>query len=123
MHSEPRRVLVVDDNPDMCESLQVLLGHLGFEAVVAADGQQALDLQRRTPVKILITDIFMPGKEGIETIQAFRTEWPQLKIVAMSGGGETARRDYLGVATELGAHGILRKPFSLEQLQAVLLRL
>jgi DNA-binding response OmpR family regulator len=118
------RVLVVDDNPDMRDSLQILLEqHLGYHAVVAADGQQALEMQRLSPVEIMITDIFMPGKEGIETIQEFRLEWPTLKIVAMSGGGETARRDYLGVASSLGAHGILRKPFTLAQLLAVLQKL
>lgn len=114
------RILVVDDNADMRESLRMLLGQLGYVTEGARDGQQALDLQRRRPFQVLITDIFMPGKDGIETIEAFRREWPQIRIVAMSGGGTLATRDYLGLAPDIGADAILRKPFTLETLQEVL---
>lgn len=114
------RVLVVDDNADMRESLRLLLEHLGFETETAIDGQQALEVQRARPVQVLITDIFMPGKEGIETIEAFRREWRSVRVVAMSGGGEVAQRDYLAVASEIGAHATLRKPFTLETLRRVL---
>lgn len=114
------RILVVDDNADMRESLRMLLGQLGYVTEGARDGQQALDLQRQRPFQVLITDIFMPGKDGIETIEAFRREWPQIRIVAMSGGGTLATRDYLGLAPDIGADAILRKPFTLETLQEVL---
>ena len=114
------RVLVVDDNQDMRESTRYLLQLIGYQAETAGDGQHALEIQRERPVDILLTDIFMPGKDGIETIEAFRREWPQVKIVAMSGGGEVAMRDYLSVAPDIGADAILRKPFTLESLEGVL---
>ena len=115
-----KRVLVVDDNRDMCESTCALLRLIGYDAELAGDGHQALAIHRQRPVQILLTDIFMPGKDGIETIEAFRRQWPQVRIVAMSGGGEVATRDYLSVAPDIGADAILRKPFSLEALQALL---
>ena len=68
--------------------------------------------QRARPAQVLITDIFMPGQEGIETIAAFRREWPEIRIIAMSGGGEVSRRGYLGVAESVGADATLQKPFS-----------
>lgn len=117
------RILVVDDNADMRDSLRLLLARIGYDAECACDGQHALEIQRLRPAGILITDIFMPGTDGIETIQAFRREWPAMRIVAMSGGGNVATRDYLGVAPSIGADAILRKPFSLEALQEILRRL
>ena len=114
------RVLVVDDNKDMRESTRHLLQLIGYPAETADDGQQAIEIQRQRPADILLTDIFMPGKDGIETIAAFRREWPRVKIVAMSGGGEVAVRDYLSVAPDIGADAILRKPFTLESLEDVL---
>jgi CheY-like chemotaxis protein len=115
-----KRVLVVDDNKDMRESTRSLLQLIGYDAEVASDGQQAMDIQRLRPAQILLTDIFMPGKDGFETIEAFRRQWPEVKIVAMSGGGEVTTRDYLSLAPEAGADATLRKPFSLELLQQVL---
>ena len=109
-------ILVVDDNADMRLSLQRLLEQLGHCVAVAADGNQALEVQRRCNARVLITDIFMPGKEGIETIQVFRREWPATKIIAMSGGGAHAKQSYLGVASTVGADATLTKPFSLEAL-------
>ncbi len=118
-----QRILVVDDNPDMRESLCLLLGQVGYAAEGARDGQEALELQRARPAQILITDIFMPGKDGIETIEAFRREWPGIRIIAMSGGGAVAMRDYLEVAPDIGADATLRKPFTLDSLQEVLAKL
>ena len=114
------RVLVVDDNRDLRESTRYLLQLIGHDAEVASDGHQALEIHCARPAHVLLTDIFMPGKDGIETIEAFRSRWPEVKIVAMSGGGEVATRDYLCVAPDIGADAILRKPFSLENLQRVL---
>lgn len=118
-----RRVLVVDDNADLRETMRLMLQHIGFRCESAHDGQQALDVQRVRPAQILITDIFMPGTDGIETIEAFRRGWPDIKIVAISGGGVVATRDYLKVAPDIGADAILRKPFSIDELRDVLQRL
>ena len=114
------RILVVDDNADMRTSLSQLLGLLGYEVETAADGNQALATHRESPVAVVITDIFMAGKEGIETIAAFKREWPRVRVVAMSGGGERAKMDYLKAALHVGADATLQKPFSLESLKVAL---
>jgi CheY-like chemotaxis protein len=105
------RVLVVDDNEDMCAFMKIVLDEAGYETLLAADGQRALDSQREHPADVLITDIFMPEPDGIELIERFKAGYPHIKVVAMSGGGQIARKDYLSVATELGALAVLHKPF------------
>lgn len=114
------RVLVVDDNADMRVSLKQLLGLLGYEVETAADGNAALAAQRARAFAIVITDIFMAGKEGLETIAAFKREWPRVRIIAMSGGGERAKRDYLTDALHVGADAALHKPFTLQSLKQAL---
>ena len=113
-------VLVVDDNSDMRSLLEIVLQRAGFETEVAADGDLALDLQRGHPADVLITDIFMPERDGIELISAFKSRFPHVKIIAMSGGGQKARADYLAVASEIGADAVLRKPFAAETLVTTL---
>ena len=110
------RILVVDDNADMRESLRHLLVHHGFEAETAHDGEQALAMHRSRPYQAVITDIYMPRNDGLEAIQAFRRETPGIRIVAMSGGGSLARGRYLAVAIEIGANATLEKPFAFEEL-------
>ena len=68
----PNRVLVVDDDPDMRASVARVLAAAGYAVEVAEDGQQAIDVQRARPAQILITDVFMPARDGLETIQFFR---------------------------------------------------
>lgn len=111
------RVLVVDDHADLREVMRLALEHAGFTAEVARDGEDALEAQRRQPADVLITDIFMPGKEGISTIEQFRAEFPQVRIIAVSGGSTAGiRNDYLAVAKQIGADATLRKPFDMDAL-------
>jgi YesN/AraC family two-component response regulator len=84
---------------------------------VAADGEEALRLQRELPAAVVITDIFMPGKEGIETIYELRKEFPQTKVIVISGGSR-AKGDYFGVARELGAVKAFKKPVAPAELIA-----
>ena len=114
------RILVLDDNADILESMRLLLASSGYDAVTSADAREALELQDRQPADLLITDIFMPGTDGLEAILAFRSRWPGLKIVAISGGGVRAKRDYLHVAREIGADVLMRKPVDPEHLLATL---
>ena len=108
----PNSVLVVDDNPDMRSFVKIVLEQAGFEVRVAEDGQRALNLQCERPAAVLITDIFMPERDGIELIDQFKSSFPQAKIIAMSGGGRFARNDYLVFAAEMGVDALLRKPFA-----------
>jgi DNA-binding response OmpR family regulator len=113
----PNRVLVVDDDPDMRESVARVLAAAGYVVEVAEDGQQAIDVQRARPAQILITDVFMPARDGLETIQFFRQQWPSMPIIAMTGGSPTGEvDDYLKVAEVAGANVTLRKPFPAREL-------
>jgi CheY-like chemotaxis protein len=118
--AKPTSVLIVDDNADMRSFVKIVLERAGFETQVAADGERALDLQRAHPVDVLITDIFMPERDGIELIHQFKSAFPQVKIIAMSGGGRISRTDYLSFATDIGADLVLRKPFAADTLLSLL---
>jgi CheY-like chemotaxis protein len=111
-----KRVLVIDDNPDMRRTMQALLESEGFVVSVAADGEEGLRLQRDFAADVVITDIFMPGREGIETIFELRKEFPHTRIIVMSGAARAQGPDYFSVARELGAARALRKPFAPQEL-------
>ena len=88
----------------------------GYTVREASHGGEALALQRAQPARFLITDIFMPESDGFEAIAAFRREFPQTKIVAISGGGTRAKQDYLAAARLVGADATLQKPFDVSAL-------
>jgi CheY-like chemotaxis protein len=112
-----RRILVVDDNPDICEFMSAALKGAGYEVQAAAEGAQALALLRSRAANVLITDIFMPGQEGFETITRCRAEFPQTKIIVMSAGTVPGmKHDFLASVRLLGVGATLRKPFTADQL-------
>ncbi|HEX6007101.1 MAG TPA: response regulator [Burkholderiales bacterium] len=111
-----RRLLIVDDDADMRLSLKLALEMAGYDAVVAADGREALALQKQHPADILITDIFMPESDGFEVIDAVRRGFPQTRIVVVSGGARLAKREYLLDAALMDVDAILPKPFDVETL-------
>ena len=115
-----KRVLVVDDNTGLRESLRQLLVHAGYEAETARDGEEAMRMHLRRGYQVLVTDIYMPRSDGLETIQSFRRLTPGIRIIAMSGGGDVAKASYLDVAVEIGADATLQKPFRFEALLAAL---
>ncbi len=111
------RVLVIEDDPDLRSLMQAYLESEGYEVETAADGRDGIRSQRRRPAAVVVTDIFMPGKEGIETVFDLKREFPDTRIIAISGGPHTATgMDYLGLARQLGAARTLAKPFSMRQL-------
>jgi CheY-like chemotaxis protein len=120
------RVLVAEDNADMRAMIKMVLEEAGYDTQLATDGRRALELQHKHPADVLITDIFMPETDGMETIDRFKSRFPQTRIIAMSGGGEKSRMDYLTIADNLGVNAALRKPFDaktlLQTLQIVLRR-
>ena len=117
------RLLVADDDADMRQSMQLLLEHAGHEVRVAADGAAALDLHRLRACDVLITDIFMGEADGLEAIGNFRREFPEVKIVAMSGGsGRFPGERYLTTARLAGADAMLKKPFAISRLLEMLRR-
>jgi len=119
MAQPKKRVLVVDDNDDLRSTVQMLLQADGFDVAVASDGQEALIQHRAKPADVVVTDLFMPDKDGIETILELRRTYPGVKIVAMSGWTSTQGSDYLRVAREIGAAATLTKPFDPAELSRV----
>jgi CheY-like chemotaxis protein len=113
------RILIVDDNDDSRSILAGLLERDGYKVGVAADGDEALKAQEKSPFDVLITDIFMPVRDGVETICEFRARYPRTRIIAMSGNRRLAV-DYLSLGLAIGADRILRKPFDLAALRAAL---
>ena len=118
-----KRILVVDDNEDLRSTIKALLQADGFEVAVAADGEAALVLNKSRPADVVITDLFMPDKDGIETIIELKKLYPTVKIVAMSGWTSTQGSDYLQVAREIGAAVTLQKPFDPKELSRVVRQL
>jgi CheY-like chemotaxis protein len=115
-----KRVLVVDDDADMRLTLKLALELAGYAVDVAANGAEALEVQRRLPADVLITDIFMPDTDGFEAIDAFRRQFPHTKIVVVSGGAQFSKRDYLPDAELMGVDATLQKPFEVDTLLGLL---
>ena len=88
----------------------------GFDVAVALDGAEGLAIHRASPVDIVVTDILMPHKEGFETIREFRQEFPEVKIIAISGGGRNDPATYLDFAKAFGADRVFTKPLNLAEL-------
>ena len=109
-------ILIVDDNRDIRDFMQIALEAAGYGVLTATEGAQALAMQLEHPADLLITDIFMPGREGISTIAAFKAEFPATRIIAMSAGGGAGKLDFLSAAALIGADATLRKPFTADQL-------
>ena len=111
-----RRILIIDDDHHILLMIKKMLERAGFEVDLASNGVEGLKLFKEIPVDLVITDIIMPEKEGLETIRAMRRLCPDLKIIAMSGGGKISADNYLDAAKIFGASKVLGKPFSQKQL-------
>ncbi len=109
------RILVIDDEEDSRALVSQALESDGHEVIPATDGAQGLALQRQLPADLVITDIFMPEADGIETIHELKKDFPRLKVIAMSGGGRSSSmlQSVLTTASALGIDAFLRKPFDL----------
>jgi len=111
------RILVVDDESEIRALVSRILKQAGYDVIEAADGKEGTRLFRENLPELLITDIIMPEKEGIETIMELRRDFPNVKIIAISGGGKALARDTcLRFAKGLGASRALAKPFSRQEL-------
>jgi DNA-binding NtrC family response regulator len=116
MSTGKTRVLVIDDDAELRELIRGALELEGFEVAIAADGARGLESQRGRPAHIVITDVYMPEKEGMETLVVLRKEFPRAKIIVISGGGAIKGVDYLRLAMDLGAARSFAKPFKLQAL-------
>ncbi len=112
------RILIIDDDDQVRAMLMQAMRRQNFEAAEARNGMEGLKLNRERPADLIITDIIMPEKEGIETIRELKKEFPDVKIIAMSGGGRIGPDSYLKMARGLGASQTLKKPVDLKVLIA-----
>jgi len=113
-----RKILLIDDDVAVLRTLEIVLEDRGYEVVTAKDGAEGLRLFQKYHPDLVITDLIMPEKEGIETILEMRRERPDAKIIAISGGGRTHNRCFLDMAARFGAAAVLPKPFMPDELAA-----
>lgn len=110
-------ILLIEDDRDSREIMTEVLTAAGHEIVEASDGVEALSMARERRIDLVVTDILMPRKDGLETISELRKTFPALKIIAMSGSVQRlVGFEHLRTATDLGAELVIRKPIDLEEL-------
>lgn len=119
MTPTPKRILVIDDDDQVRATARKALQRAGYDVRDAADAAAGLRLLRERPADLVVTDIYMPGQDGLETIRQLRKEWPTTKIVTMSGGSQAGPLDLQEHARALGAHRTLAKPFRLQEFLAL----
>ncbi|MCX5874648.1 MAG: response regulator [Deltaproteobacteria bacterium] len=107
------RILVADDDAPIRELLRHALEMDGYEVVEAANGVETVKLFRENQIDLVITDIIMPEKEGLESIMDLKEIDPDVKIIAMSGGGRLEPHSYLQMAAKFGAKKVFQKPLSI----------
>jgi CheY-like chemotaxis protein len=113
------RILVADDEPAVPEFLRQALAKVGHEVVAVLDGREVDEVHRKNPVDLVVTDLFMPEQSGLRTIIGLRDHFPDLPIIAISGGGTLGPgtgQDMLQIASKLGAQ-VIEKPFGAERLR------
>src|SRR6185369_16943618 len=111
-------ILIIDDDAYARTTLQIILADEGYEVVCAEDGARGIAAFRRKRPDLVITDIIMPDKEGLETIGEIRQVDAKIPIIAVSGGGRLKATDLLTQAGHLGADAVLSKPFDPDELIA-----
>jgi len=109
------RILVVDDDRSVCEAIRICLETEGFDVVVAGNGHEGLAALGGSSFDLLLLDIFMPGMDGLEMIEAFRRRAPATPIIAMSGymflSGSARTPEFLDMSTKINSDYNLAKPF------------
>jgi CheY-like chemotaxis protein len=114
------RILIIDDEEQIREVLRTVLERVGYDVEEAANGSEGLRLYADNEFDLVVTDIIMPEKGGIDTIMDLRRDYPNCKIIAISGGGMCGEVSYLDMAIGVGADRAIGKPFVLDEfLEAV----
>jgi DNA-binding response OmpR family regulator len=104
-------IVLIDDDDDLREMVKFLLQREGYKVFATGDGNLGIKWVKEENPALLITDILMPDKEGLEIINELRQSGSDLKILAVSGGGVIEASHYLSLANGLGADKVLAKPF------------
>jgi len=106
-------ILIIDDDNQFRTMLRKMIERNGYEVIEASGGEEGIKLYRKNPTDLIITDLIMPEKDGIETIQELKKEFPDVRIIAISGGGRLGPQDYLHLAKMFGVQRTLTKPIEL----------
>ncbi|NOT24109.1 MAG: response regulator [Nitrospiraceae bacterium] len=110
-------ILVVDDEEQLRKLIREILEQSGYHVTEARDGKEAIQQYRLAPADVVIMDILMPEQDGLETIATLRREFPNVKVIAITGSSEMIGiLNFLDVAKMLGAHRTLQKPFEMKAL-------
>lgn len=115
-----QKILVIDDDPAILRMIEFMLDGSAYQCVCFGSAKEGLASLDHMAVNLIITDIIMPEVEGIELILNARATFPNLPIIAISGGGRTNRMDVLHLAQQLGAAAVLPKPFTRADLMATI---
>jgi YesN/AraC family two-component response regulator len=110
------QILLIEDDNCVRQLLHQTLEKAGYDVIPASDGDEGMDLFRSNKPDLVITDIVMPQKEGLQMILELRRHDPDTKVIAMSGGGRYSNTDYLKLAKKFGARATLCKPFLREEI-------
>lgn len=113
------QILVIEDDFAVRELIQETLLRAGYDVRSAEDGDVGMCMFRERNPDLVITDIIMPQKEGLQTIREMKLEAPQVKVIAMSGGGRHANGDYLKLARKFGAERTVAKPFMRDEMLSI----
>jgi len=114
--SEKKRILIIDDEPTALELLRRIVSSVGYDTVLAANGEEGLERFQEQPCDLVITDMVMPVKDGLQTILDLRADFPDLPVIAISGGGAISKERYLAVASYLDRVITVAKPFSINSI-------
>jgi CheY-like chemotaxis protein len=109
-------ILVIEDDDQLRTMLRETLERVGYKVTEARNGNEGIKRYRENPADVVITDIIMPEKEGVETIIELKRDFPDVNILAISGGGRVPAEEYLFMVEKLGAKRTLAKPFIREKL-------
>ncbi len=109
-------ILIIDDEEPIRETLRKLFEHEKYDVMDAPNGKIAMEMQRENPADLAIVDLFMPEKEGLETIQELKQEFQNVKIIAISGYAGGGIKDLLNSAKAFGAMRTFIKPFSAKEI-------
>jgi CheY-like chemotaxis protein len=112
-------VLVIDDKEYVRDVARRILESAGHQVLLAGSGDEGLAVFRAHPADLVLCDIYLPGRSGLEVIPELRRASPRVRVVAMTAGSYDGKFDLLGVAAERGATATVRKPFTYEELVAV----
>ncbi|MCD8526096.1 MAG: response regulator [Alphaproteobacteria bacterium] len=124
MQPEQITILIIDDDDFVRQTISENMRDCGYIVHEATDGEDGIRfIETRGCPHIVVTDIIMPKKEGLETIMEIRTRFPEVKLVAISGGGRTRIGDFLPMAEKMGANAVIPKPVNMIELEATIAEL